>query len=159
MQQFLTEGLSKEKLSPGGEAQRKNALFSLDTIAKKIQNAHPSIRPRINTPGKIIKPAIAPPIANVKVPAPPPPIEENEDVYEDPTADEQASDYLSFYPASSEAIDAGGDSGEEQEMYEAMEAGNQQQEDPAGKAEMDEPSEGRGNEHYEIKCIQLREYL
>lgn len=133
MQQFLNEGLSKEKLSPGCEAQRKNALISLDTIAKKIQSSHPSIRPRINTPGKINKPVLAPPINNVK-PPPPAPIEEDGEMYEDPTAaEEQASDYLSFYPASSENIDGEGQDEEEQEMYEAMEAGGQQQEDAAGK--------------------------
>ena len=131
VQQFLSEGLSKESLSPGCEVQRKNALLALDTITKKIQSSHPSIRPRVNTPGKINKPILSPPIP-ATVLTKPPPIQE-----EDPSAEgsQLASGYLSFYPASGKQVDKELDeNGEEQEMYEAMEASQQQQED-AGEEE------------------------
>ena len=136
VQQFLSEGLSKESLSPGCEVQRKNALLALDTITKKIQSSHPSIRPRVNTPGKINKPILSPPIP-ATVLSKPPPIQEDGELYEDPSAEGSplASDYLSFYPASGEQVDNElEENGEEQEMYEAMEASQQQQED-AGEEE------------------------
>ena len=132
-QQFLNESLSKETLSPGCDAQRKNVLVALETIIKKIQSSHPSVRPRVNTPGKINKPVLAPPIgeADVSSKAPPPPVPEDVEVYEDPSTEDgpQASDYLSFYPASSVPEDS--QENDEQEMYEAMET-NTQPEDTIG---------------------------
>jgi len=124
-QLFLNHGLSKETLSQGCDAQRRNVLVALETIVKKIQSSHPSVRPRVNTPGKINKPILAPrngedvsskPLA--------PPVPEDIATEDGP----QASDYLSFYPASSALEDQ---ENEEQEMYEAMET-NPQPEDPIG---------------------------
>ena len=86
----------------------------------RIQHAHPSIRPRVNTPGGFKKPPHpAPPPS--KGPAPPLP-EEQEELYEEPAADPQqvdtqAEDYLSFEPSHPQNIDEGE---EPQEMYEAM---------------------------------------
>lgn len=86
----------------------------------KIRHAHPSIRPRVNTPGGLKKPPHLPP-APSKGPAPPLP-EEQEELYEEPAADPMPTQqvdthYLSFEPTHPKNIDEGE---EPQEMYEAM---------------------------------------
>ena len=120
MQQYL-QSLGQEKLSHGSELQRQASLRAVDSIVKKIQHSHPSIRPRVNTPGNMKKPPPPPPPG-----AEPPTIlestaEEEGELYEEPATDAVpepvAEDYLSFEPAG--RIDNGLE--ETQEMYEAME--------------------------------------
>lgn len=113
--------------------------MTIGDMIDKIRHAHPSIRPRVNTPGGLKKP---PHPAPSKGPAPLLP-EEQEELYEEPTADppmptqqvdSQAEDYLSFEPAHPMNIDEGE---EPQEMYEAMAVMEDQD-------LYEEPGEGRG---------------
>lgn len=115
MQSFLLQDLSLERLSHGCEANRQKASRAIESIIKKIRHSHPSIRPRVNTPGGIKKPAPPPPL---EPPSTVPEEEEEEEgeLYVEPQQAE-VENYLSFKPEHSL------DQGEEpQEMYEAMES-------------------------------------
>ena len=113
VQAFLQQELSREKLSQGCEAKRQTINKSIESIVKKIRHAHPSIRPRVNTPGGIKKPAPPPPLDPPSVPSLPEGGEEGE-LYEEA---QQAEDYLSFEPTHSQEDD--------QEMY--VDVGAEQQ--------------------------------
>lgn len=136
LQLFLRD-LKKESLSQSCEKQRQNVSNLMDGVVNKIQNAHPSIRPRLNTPGK--KPPAYPPPADKSHPPPPPPpvapppgttIAEGEgEVYEEPPAEAAAAeDYLDFEPS---PLNEDGE--EPQEMYEAMQGEEQDVYEEPGK--------------------------
>lgn len=120
LQLFLQNDLSQESLSQHCEEQRHNACNTIEAIIKKINHAHPSIRPRVNTPaGGGKKPPLPPPaFATPPIPLP----EEQEELYEEPLAAETqpAEDYLSFEPTNALTNGVAGEE-EPQEMYEAME--------------------------------------
>ena len=117
MQGFLLQDLSQESLSPACETRRQNVSKAIEGIIAKIRHSHPSIRPRVNTPGGLKKPAPPPPLEPPS-PAVVPEGPEEGELYEEA---QQAEEYLSFEPANSQ--------GEEpQEMYEAME--NMQDQEP-----------------------------
>ena len=115
VQTFLQRDLKQAPLSPTCQAQREAASNTIENLISKIRHAHPSIRPRVNTPGTGKKPPIAPPPADPPLPT----TEEGEELYEDPTPDtqaqEEAEEYLDFEPT-------GPVNTEDQEMYEAMTA-------------------------------------
>lgn len=121
VQNFLVTDLKQAPLSQACRAKRDIVSKTLQEIINKIRHAHPSIRPRVNTPGTGKKPALPPP---VDTPAPPLPLEEEpeEELYEDPMQDmappPPAEDYLSFEPT--HAGENGVGEEEPQEMYEAM---------------------------------------
>ena len=133
VQRFL-QALSEEKLSPASEQQRQASLKAVDVIIKKVQHSHPSVRPRVNTPGGLKKPAPPPPVVMPETTME----EEPEELYEEPPTESisvpepEAEDYLSFEPARSGSGSGGGgeEVGEEQEMYEAMEVQEELYEQP-----------------------------
>ena len=92
---FLAQDLMREKLSTDMHFRRNQLCDEMETIMKKINSTHPSIRPRVNTPGKIVQP---PPLA----PKPPqtiPQEDEQQEVYEEPSVSESnPEDYLMFEP-------------------------------------------------------------
>ena len=140
---FLIDGLCNESLSPGCEVQLQNATRTLNGIVKTIQNAHPSIRPRVNTPGNLKKPPAPPP--NSSAPVLEPPSQDYREVYEDPAPDhlpeglQEVEDYLKY-----SQTNTNGEMDEiEQEMYEAMETGQQDV--------YEEPGERGGGEGGEMK--------
>lgn len=113
VQLFLQQDLGRESLSQSCQTQRQNASKVIETIINKIQNAHPSIRPRVNTPGSMKKPAPPPPIALPTTTTLP---EEGEELYEEPVPDNRLpEDYESFEPQPHNI-----DQEEPQEMYEEM---------------------------------------
>lgn len=124
VQTFLQSDLKQVPLSLDCQARKKLASETLQNIINKIQHAHPSIRPRVNTPGfGGKKPAPLPPI---EAPAPIVPEDEGEELYDEmsgeppPVTPQEVEDYLSFEPAHPQ--------GEEpQEMYEAMQAAEDQE--------------------------------
>lgn len=121
VQSFLQQDLSQEALSRACEKKRLATSNTINDIINKIRRSHPSIRPRINTPGGIKKPP--PPVPPVEPPIVPFTEEEEEgELYEEPAPDPQpppqAEDYLSFEPAY--PLDNGAEE-EPQEVYEAME--------------------------------------
>ena len=105
---YLNQDLCNEHLSQAGHLQRQKHAQMLDAIIKRINSTHPTIRPRVNTPGKM--PPHLPPIAP-KQPAPPPMhktppplVDEQQDVYEEPVMSPSSAnphDYLDFEPGSS----------------------------------------------------------
>ncbi len=123
LHQYLQD-LSREKLSHGSELQRQSSLKTVEAIVKKIQYSHPSIRPRVNTPGGMKKPPPPPPPGEGLPTIPDGATEDNQEegeLYEEPPTEAavpepEVEDYLSFEPAH-------GANGmeESQEMYEAME--------------------------------------
>lgn len=125
VQAFLQQDLKQAALSPSLQARREIASETIENIVSKVRHAHPSIRPRVNTPstaGK--KPPQAPPPVETLAPTPE---EVEEELYDEAGASEapqqqapDAEDYLSFEPAH---LASNGVEGEEepQEMYEAME--------------------------------------
>ena len=108
-QVFLTRDLSSEALSPKCSAQLQNVYKIIEDLINKINRAHPSIRPRMNTPGTMKKPAPPPPSHSpVFLPE-----EDNEEVYEEPVPEEPQEMY--------EAMEG---AGEEQDVYEEPVPGN-----------------------------------
>lgn len=121
MQLFLNKDLGQESLTLGCQVQRQNISKLLQNVLNKIQCANPSIRPPTNT---------------LKKPPPPPPMDNStlipedtgEELYEDPTPDQpeqKVEDYLDFQPSPLNG-GTGEEADQEQEMYEAMEGGGQQ---------------------------------
>ena len=102
---FLSNDLSREHLSKENEEKRRKYLQALDILVSKIQSAHPSIRPRMNTPAGTVKS----PVGGMKPPAAPPP--EEGELYVECDQQEEAEEYLAFEPSSDIP----------QEVYEAME--------------------------------------
>lgn len=119
---LFLDGLHSESLSPGCETQRQTVSRALTSIVKKIQNAHPSIRPRVNTPGYMKKPPPLPPNGSGTMLEHPPPEEGMGEVYEEPVSD-----------LAEEANNGGSQDGEQQEVYEAMENGQDVYEEPGEK--------------------------
>ena len=125
VQTFLQSDLKQVSLSSDCQVRREVASEALENIINKIQHAHPSIRPRVNTPGYGGKKPPLPPPA--QPPAPPVPEEEGEELYDEamsavqpPDTPQDVEDYLSFEP--SHLL------GEEpQEMYESMQAAEDQE--------------------------------
>ena len=119
---FLCNDLNREHLSKENEEKRRKYLQALDTLVNKIQSAHPSIRPRMNTPAGTVKS----PVGGRKPPVAPPPPEEGE-LYVECDQQEEAEEYLAFEPSSDIP----------QEVYEAMEP----TEEDVGQEVYEEPGE------------------
>lgn len=126
VQTFLQSDLKAVSLPISCQTRRQVAADTIENIINKIQHAHPSIRPRVNTPGSSQKPPPPPPLT---VPQLPPTQEEGpEELYEEPVPDsttpssQQAEDYLSFEPAQhgNHGNAAAGELEDSQEMYESM---------------------------------------
>lgn len=125
VQAFLQSDLKQAPLSSDCQVRREVASNTIEDIISKIQHAHPSIRPRVNTPGYGgKKPPLPPP---TQVPAPSI-TEDGEELYEEASAEPppespqgQGEDYLSFEPAHNGGLE------EQQEVYEAMEVLEEQE--------------------------------
>ena len=50
---YLTEDLVNEHLSANANLRRQALSETMGTISQKIQSTHPTIRPRVNTPGNL----------------------------------------------------------------------------------------------------------
>lgn len=118
VQIFLQKDLKLAPLSQSLQAQREIAAEAIESIITKVRHAHPSIRPRVNTPSNAItgkKPSLAPP-AEPLVPT----SEVEEDLYDEAVSSQalpevpEVEDYLSFEPTQN------GEEGVPQELYEAM---------------------------------------
>jgi hypothetical protein len=91
MHQFLLQDLANERLSQGNVQKKNYHMNVVDGLIHRIQSIHPSIRPRMNTPGK--PPSFQPP-PSFKPPLPPPSEDQDQqEVYEVPqNADEQTTE-------------------------------------------------------------------
>ena len=100
----MLQDLSNEKLSIENQQKRQQFIQWTNNFMQRIQSTHPSIRPRVNTPGKL--PPRPPPqqVTQKPIPSPykpPPPIpveEEPQDVYEVPENIEQEDDEEDYLP-------------------------------------------------------------
>ena len=88
----MSRDLANERLSKSNQQKRYHHIQLLDSLRTKINSTHPSVGPKVTTPGPISHP---PPTFK-----PPPPIpDEPQELYEVPEIKDEAEDYLSFEPS------------------------------------------------------------
>ena len=97
--QYLLQDLANERLSTQNQQKRQQYMQTMSGLMQRIQSSHPTIRPRMNTPGKMThppKPSAKPPL--------PVPVEEEEpqEVYEVP--ENNAENYLQFEPSNKQPL-------------------------------------------------------